>query len=249
LEAEGIEVAFGGVRANAGISIAVRHAAVTGLIGPNGAGKTTLFNVVSGAIRPDAGRIRLDGDDVTGAAPQDLVGRGCARTFQELALLDDLSVLDNVVFGAQHRWPHRLTPTVLRLRRRSESELVELARRALHLVGLAGEAGRPVSGLPYGLRRRVEIARALAAGPRLLLLDEPSSGMDPVETAELAELVNHIVDRLGVAVFLVEHDMNMVRLTADWLYVLDAGRLLCAGPPAEVLADPRVATAYLGTGR
>jgi len=248
LQLDDITVRFGGVVANDGVSLEIRDRTLTALIGPNGAGKTTLFNVVTGAIRPTAGSVTFDGEAITGQSRRELVRHGIVRTFQNLELNETATVLDNVLLGTTRYvrfaflqgalpWPGA---------RHAEHTLAEAARRALVAVGLAGWAEELAGNLPYGLRRHVEIARALAAGPRLLLLDEPSAGMDADETAELGALVSRLVDQLGITVLLVEHDMSMVRPFADEVHVLHQGRLLASGDPDSVLARDDVRLVYLG---
>jgi branched-chain amino acid transport system ATP-binding protein len=245
---DAIGVRFGGVVANDDVSLEIRAGTLTALIGPNGAGKTTLFNVVSGAVTPTAGRVIFDGEDITGLSRRELVRRGIVRTFQNLELVETATVLDNVVLGTSRyvRFPflHGLVPLPAAVS--SDRLLTSAARRALGAVGLSDWEAELAGNLPYGLRRHVEIARALAAGPRLLLLDEPSAGMDADETAELGELVARLVDQLGITVLLVEHDMSMVRPFADHVHVLHQGRLLCSGAPDDVLAEETVRLVYLG---
>jgi branched-chain amino acid transport system ATP-binding protein len=248
LRLDDITVRFGGVVANDGVSLDIRSGTVTALIGPNGAGKTTLFNVVSGAVRPAAGRVIFDGADITGQSRRELVGHGIVRTFQNLELTETATVLDNVLLGTTRYVRFAFLHGAVRLpaARVAQRRLVEAAHRALMAVGLGAWAGELAGNLPYGLRRHVEIARALAAGPRLLLLDEPSAGMDTTETAELGALVSRLVDRLGITVLLVEHDMSMVRPFADHVHVLHQGRLLASGDPDTVLARDDVRLVYLG---
>lgn len=245
---EGITVRFGGVVANDGVSLDVREGTLTALIGPNGAGKTTLFNVVSGAVPPSAGAVTFDGADITGQSRRELVRHGIVRTFQNLELTETATILDNVLLGTTRyvRFAFLQGAVPLPGALAAERTLAEAARRALVAVGLAGWASELAGNLPYGLRRHVEIARALAAGPRLLLLDEPSAGMDAAETAELGALVSRLVDQLGITVLLVEHDMSMVRPFADVVHVLHQGKLLASGDPDEVLARDDVRLVYLG---
>ena len=249
LRIEDVTVRFGGVTANDGVSLAVPRGCVTALIGPNGAGKTTLFNVVSGAVTPTRGQVVLDGADITGHSPRRRARQGLARTFQNLELVDTATVLDNVLLGATQfvRWGFVRAmvpvPGVLI----ADERLRDIALHAIELAELGPYVGELAGNLPYGRRRHVELARALAAGPRLLLLDEPSAGMDAAETAELGRLIEAMVDRLGITVLVVEHDMAFVRPFADHVHVLHQGRLLRSGLPAEVLVDPEVRRIYLGT--
>jgi branched-chain amino acid transport system ATP-binding protein len=248
LRLDDITVRFGGVVANDGVSLEIRRGTLTALIGPNGAGKTTLFNVVSGAVAPSAGAVHFDGKDITGQSRRELVRHGIVRTFQNLELTETATVLDNVLLGTTRyvRFAFLQGAVPLPGALAAERTLAEAARRALVAVGLAGWARELAGNLPYGLRRHVEIARALAAGPRLLLLDEPSAGMDADETAELGALVSRLVDQLGITVLLVEHDMSMVRPFADAVHVLHQGRRLASGSPDEVLARDDVRLVYLG---
>ncbi len=251
LRVEDVTVRFGGVTANDSVTLTVPRGCVTALIGPNGAGKTTLFNVVSGALRPTAGRIVLDGTDITTHSPRRRARYGLARTFQNLELVDTATVLDNVLLGTTQyaRWTFARAmvpvPGVLI----ADEQLREIALRAVDLAELGPYVRELAGNLPYGLRRHVELARALAAGPQLLLLDEPSAGMDAAETAELGRLIEAMVDGLGITVLVVEHDMAFVRPFADHVHVLHQGRLLRSGLPADVLVDPEVRRIYLGTSR
>ena len=238
-------VRFGGVTALDGVSFAVRPGEVCGLIGPNGAGKTTLFDCVSRLTRPRSGRIALDGRDLL-ALPAHRVARlGVARTFQHLGLVPSLSVRDNVMLGAQEA-PGFLSAG-LRLPgvRNRERVLRERADAVLDRFGLAALAAHPAAGLPYGTLKRVELARALAAEPALLMLDEPASGLSHGEVDELAGLIEEV--RAGTTVLLVEHHMGMVMRLSDTVVVLDFGQVVATGTPAQVREDPAVLAAYLGT--
>ncbi|HEV7655428.1 MAG TPA: ABC transporter ATP-binding protein [Mycobacteriales bacterium] len=239
-------VRFGGVTALDGVSCTVRTGEVCGLIGPNGAGKTTLFDCVSRLTRPRSGRIEVAGRDLL-ALPAHRVARlGVSRTFQHLGLVPSLSVRDNVMLGAQHGSRTGFPAAALRVGVRSQER--ELRRRAdavLDRLGLAPLAGHPAAGLPYGTLKRVELARALAAEPALLMLDEPASGLSHGEVDELAELIEDV--RAGMTVLLVEHHMGMVMRLSDTVVVLDFGKVVATGPPAAVQEDPAVLAAYLGT--
>jgi branched-chain amino acid transport system ATP-binding protein len=248
LEARGIEVRFGGIRANAGVELEVQRGEIAALIGPNGAGKTTLFDVLSGARRPHAGQVRLEGRDVTDVDRRGRARLGMARTFQHIALVDELSVLDNVVVGLGRFRRTGLAGAVVRTpRARAEDRNLRMvAGRVIELVGLAELAAVPVHDLPFGRRRMAELARAVALGPTVLLLDEPSSGMDPTDTDDLVQVVGRLRDECGITVLVVEHDMTVVRRLADRTTVLDFGAVLTSGSTATVLSDPRVVAAYLG---
>jgi branched-chain amino acid transport system ATP-binding protein len=235
LAVEGVTVRFGGLVAVDDARFTVGPGQVTGLIGPNGAGKTTLFNVITGLQAPTSGRVLLDGVDVTDWPPQRRARQGVSRTFQRLEVFGSLSVFDNVLTAAElHRsWSKQSDP------------VREVAAEALERVGVAAYAGTMADTVPTGIARLVELARALALRPRLLLLDEPSSGLSQSETESFAELLRGLVSS-GTSVLLVEHDVDLVMGVCDTLHVLDFGRVICSGPPAAVQSDPAVQQAYLG---
>jgi branched-chain amino acid transport system ATP-binding protein len=247
LAVEGLEQSFGGVMALAGVSFQVSSGLIYAVIGPNGAGKTTVFNVLCGFYRPAGGSIRFDGRELLGLPTHRIAARGIARTFQNLQLFFNMTVLENVMAGCHLRVRTGLLAAALRLPkvRREEKRLREWAREALELCELADRAEHPASTLPYGLMKRVEIARALVARPRLLLLDEPAAGLNDTETLALRELIARI-RASGVTVLLVEHHMPLVMGVSDRLLVLDYGSVLAEGTPAEIQANPRVVAAYLG---
>ena len=249
LEVSDVTVRFGGLVANDGVELSVEAGEIAGLIGPNGAGKTTLFNVITGAQEPTSGRVWFDGDDVTGMGRLERARLGMARTFQNLSLVPALTVEDNATIGAGRFRRSGLLGSMLALpaARRQDARIRRVTDAALDFVGLADARSRRTSDLPYGDRRRLELARALALAPKLLLLDEPSAGMGPAETAELARTIRRARDELGVSVLVVEHDMSFVRTLAERTTVLEFGAVIAAGPTSAVLADERVATAYLGT--
>ncbi|HVE28931.1 MAG TPA: ABC transporter ATP-binding protein [Mycobacteriales bacterium] len=239
-------VRFGGVTALAGVSFTVPRGEVCGLIGPNGAGKTTLFDCVSRLIRPRSGRIELAGRDLLALPAHRVAELGVARTFQHLGLVPSLSVRENVMLGAQGAGIGFL-PAALRLPglRARERELRDRADVVLDRLALAGIAARPAAGLPYGTLKRIELARALAAAPDLLMLDEPASGLSNEEVDELAGVIEDV--RADMTVLLVEHHMGMVMRLSDTVVVLDFGRVVATGSPAQVREDPAVLAAYLGT--
>lgn len=247
LETHGLTRRYSGLVAVDGVNLSIPEGGVHAVIGPNGAGKTTLFNLISGLVTPSEGRIVLGGTDVTRLPPYRRAALGMARTFQNIRIFGAMTVLENVLTGLHPRMTASLFAIVTRLPtfRAEEREAVARARAALDLVGLADRADLPASGLAYGDQRRLEIARAMAQGPRLLLLDEPAAGMNPAETIALAELVRTIAAR-GTTVLLVEHDMGFVMGLSDSVAVLNFGRQIFAGTPAGVRADPAVVEAYLG---
>jgi branched-chain amino acid transport system ATP-binding protein len=239
-------VRFGGVTALAGVSFTVPRGKVCGLIGPNGAGKTTLFDCVSRLTRPRSGRIELAGRDLLALPAHRVAELGVARTFQHLGLVPSLSVRENVMLGAQGAGIG-FVPAALRLPglRARERELRDRADAVLDRLALGGIAARPAAGLPYGTLKRIELARALAAAPDLLMLDEPASGLSHEEVDELAGVIEDV--RADMTVLLVEHHMGMVMRLSDTVVVLDFGRVVATGSPAQVREDPAVLAAYLGT--
>ncbi|MER7760447.1 ABC transporter ATP-binding protein [Streptomyces sp. NPDC097619] len=239
LEVRGAGVRFGGVTALDGVSLELAAGEVCGLIGPNGAGKTTLFDVVSGIRRPDRGRVLLEGADVTGRSPVWRARHGMRRTFQRQQLFGQLSVADNLLVAQEWRGPGRSRRAALRARR-------ERGAAVLAACGLSEAAEGPAGGLPVGRARMVELARAVADPPRVLLLDEPASGMAGPEREVLASVVRGLAEEEGCGVLLVEHDVAFVMELCTRVVVLDLGRVLAAGTPAEVRADPAVREAYLG---
>jgi branched-chain amino acid transport system ATP-binding protein len=249
LAVEGIVVRFGGIVANDHVSISCQPEKITALLGPNGAGKSTLFDVITGARRPAAGRIRLAGVDITRMSPHGRARRGIARTFQNLSLARQLSVFENVLLGAARFRNYGAIAAVLALPRvrRNDRELEGVAWEALRVVGLADVAARKAGDLPFGALHRVEIARALALAPTLFMLDEPSAGMDRAETRELAKALLRIRDNWTISMLVVEHDLEFVQMVADDAFVLDFGQVIASGTVEAVLGDPRVREAYLGT--
>jgi branched-chain amino acid transport system ATP-binding protein len=248
LETECLSILFGGVRAIDKVSLAIPSGCVFSIIGPNGAGKTTLFNLISGLYKPVEGQIRLVGEDVGGLAPDQLARRGLSRTFQNLQIFFRLTAIENVMVGRNRHESTGVIRDLLRLPRvrRQNAATHDAAHAALARVGLAAEADRPAGALPYGAMKRLEIARALATEPRVLLLDEPAAGCNPVETAELDTIIRSIA-RDGITVVLVEHDMRLVMNISDRIHVLANGRTLAEGSAAEVRSNPAVVEAYLGT--
>ncbi|MGD9862572.1 MAG: ABC transporter ATP-binding protein [Pseudodonghicola sp.] len=248
LAVEGLGIAFGGVKAVDGVSFALRPGEIVSVIGPNGAGKTTLFNMISGVYRPGAGRVLLDGKDVTGLSPHLLARRGMSRTFQNLQIFQSMTVLDNAIAGyhLQERGPVLADLFALPSSRRRARAAEAGARRLLERVGLDRVAEREAGGLSYGSLKRLEIARALALDPKVLLLDEPAAGCNAVETEEIDRLIAEVAAS-GVAILLVEHDMKMVMRISNHIVVLDHGEKIAEGEPAAVSRNPAVIAAYLGS--
>jgi branched-chain amino acid transport system ATP-binding protein len=247
LAVEGVAIAFGGVAAVAGVSFAVEPGEIFAIIGPNGAGKTTLFNLIAGNYRPSRGRVTLGGDDATGLTPHLLAQRGLSRTFQNLQIFFRMTAVENVMVGRHlHEkralLPHLFAlPSVLRQNRATREKAEEL----LAFIGLSALADQPAGNMPYGALKRLEIARALATEPKVLLLDEPAAGCNAVETQEIDAVISKIAAS-GVTVVLVEHDMKLVMKISNRIHVLDQGRTLTEGTAAEVRANPDVVKIYLG---
>ncbi len=248
LSAEKITRSFGGLLALSDVSLEVGEGELVGLIGPNGAGKTTFFNVLTGLTRPDAGQVRLCGQDITGLRPDRIAALGLARTFQNIRLFGNMSLLDNVLVAGQVHARCGLMAGLVGLPsgRREERTARTRAIELLSLVGLADHALAPAGSLSYGDRRRLEIARALALGPKVLLLDEPAAGMNPAEKQGLAEFILGIKKAFGLAVLLIEHHVPLVMGICDRVAVLDFGQLLAVGRPEDIRKDRAVISAYLG---
>ena len=241
-------ISFGGLRAVDDLSMKIEEGALVGLIGPNGAGKTTVFNMLTGVYRPTDGGIRLDNQNLIGKKPHDICKLGVARTFQNIRLFQKLTVLDNVKVALHNQVTYNLFESMVHLGsyRKKEKEMDRRALEILKVFDLDHEAGNLAANLPYGKQRKLEIARALATNPKLLLLDEPAAGMNPNETGELMDTIRLVREKYGVTILLIEHDMKLGQGICEYLYVLNFGKLLAEGTPKEVLNDPAVIKAYLG---
>lgn len=248
LEVKNLSISFGGLRAVDDFNIEIEKGCLYGLIGPNGAGKTTIFNLLTGVYKPDEGIIKLNDQDITRHKTIDINKAGIARTFQNIRLFKELSVLDNVKVGLHNHNPYSALTGILRLPKyyKVEKQMNEEAMELLKVFDLDGEAQTLASNLPYGKQRKLEIARALATKPILLLLDEPAAGMNPNETQELMNTIRFVREHFDMTILLIEHDMRLVSGICEQLTVLNFGRVLCQGETNEVLNNPEVIKAYLG---
>ena len=248
LDVKDLSISFGGLHAVDDFNISIKKGALYGLIGPNGAGKTTVFNLLTGVYKPNEGIITLDGVDITGLKTIEINKAGIARTFQNIRLFKELSVLDNVKVGLHNHHKYSTLEGILRLPGYYKEEKVmnERAMELLHVFDLDNEADYLAANLPYGKQRKLEIARALATEPKLLLLDEPAAGMNPNETKELMETIRFVRDHFDMTILLIEHDMKLVSGICEELTVLNFGRVLAQGETSAVLNNPEVITAYLG---
>lgn len=248
LEVKNLGISFGGLRAVNAFNISIEKGQLYGLIGPNGAGKTTIFNLLTGVYQPDEGAVILDGVNVTGKRTIDICKAGIARTFQNIRLFGDMTVLDNVKAGLHNHYPYSTFEGILRLPRyfRVEKEMNEKAMELLKVFGLEEFAEYKAENLPYGQQRKLEIARAMATAPKLLLLDEPAAGMNPNETKELMDTIQFVRKHFDMTILLIEHDMKLVSGICEKLTVLNFGEVLAQGETQEVLNNPEVITAYLG---
>lgn len=248
LEVKNLGISFGGLRAVDRFEVEIEKKQLYGLIGPNGAGKTTIFNMLTGVYKPDEGMIKLDGENLVGKSTIEINKAGIARTFQNIRLFKDLSVLDNVKAGLHNHHPYSTLEGILRLPKykKVEKEMDEKAMELLKVFGLDDKADYLASNLPYGAQRKLEIARALATNPKLLLLDEPAAGMNPNETKELMDTIRFVRDEFDMTILLIEHDMKLVSGICEEITVINFGQVLASGETSEVLNNPEVIKAYLG---
>ena len=248
LDVTNLGISFGGLRAVDSFEVHIEKGQLYGLIGPNGAGKTTVFNMLTGVYKPTDGKMVLDGKNITGQKTIQINREGIARTFQNIRLFKELTVLDNVKAGLHNDYPYSVMTGILRLPKyyKTEKAMDERAMELLEVFGLENEATYLASNLPYGKQRKLEIARALATNPKLLLLDEPAAGMNPNETKELMDTIRLIRDKFDMTILLIEHDMKLVSGICEELTVLNFGQVLAQGKTSDVLNDPQVIKAYLG---
>lgn len=248
MKAEHLGITFGGLHAVNDFNMEMYEGELVGLIGPNGAGKTTIFNLLTGVYQPTEGNFYLGGKSMLGKKPHEMVKEGIARTFQNIRLFKDLTVLDNVKVAFNQNMRYSVAGGILRLPGywKEEAEIDRKAREILSVFHMEDEVGQKAQNLPYGRQRKLEIARAIATGAKILLLDEPAAGMNPTETAELMEAISTIRTQFGVSILLIEHDMSLVMSICERIIVVNYGQIIASGTPYEVANDPEVVSAYLG---
>lgn len=248
LEVKNLGITFGGLKAVRDFNLTINSGELIGLIGPNGAGKTTIFNMLTGVYLPTEGAIKFDGKSIVGKKPNEIVNRGASRTFQNIRLFKDLSVIDNVKIAFHHKMKYSTLAGILRLPSywREENEIEEKAYELLKIFDMEKFAHTTAKNLPYGKQRELEIARALATSPKLLYLDEPAAGMNPQETKDLMDTIHLIRDKFKIAILLIEHDMSLVMGICERIVVIDYGAIIATGTPEEIKNNPKVIGAYLG---
>ena len=248
LQAENVSEVFGGLKAVSDFNLRLERGELVGLIGPNGAGKTTVFNMLTGVYQPTSGNISFEGESIVGLKPYQVTQRGIARTFQNIRLFSELTVLENVKIAFHYHVKYGLLESVLRIGRyfQEEEAIEEESRKLLKIFHLEDKADEVAKNLPYGAQRRLEIARALAAKPKLLLLDEPAAGMNPQETKELMDMIRWIRHEFGLTILLFDHDLSLVMGICERIYVLEYGEVIAQGTPEEIKSNPEVIRAYLG---